>query len=321
MPEKSDHQVGTMDLNRRRTDLSGVIKRLHESGTRNRTHNVVDDRRIAALNDEPGTRKGTQSVVDEGSIAVLNDGSGTRNNVFDNRKITVLSDESVTRNGTHNLVDDRGITVLNDGLTMQSRYETLNRNHGEHCSDLTGVQRSMNHAAKDDFCDSGSGQISVDLSDGCKTLNVIEKVGISEERLMKREDDNVVYIDLNAKVSTTTEHGGMKENGEMRADTKASLEGEQQGAGQIEKIKEEVCDGDSVDDDGGVMGGFLEDRNDVLNNQNEYYNREIMPGYTIDQESQVRILKVNSYATHILKLFDFHLQFYLQGYVTIPGVP
>ena len=281
MPERSEQEVGTSELNRRRTDLNGVIKRLHESGTRNQTHNMVDNTRVTIMNNEPGTRN---SLIDNGRITVLNDEAGTRNRnqkVVDNSRIAVLNDESATRNRIRNFADNSEIKVLNDELTMRNRDDNLHRHQGEHYSDLAGVQRSLNN---DNFVESSYRQNSEELSERCRAMNEIEKEAISEERLMKRDDDNVINIDVNAKVSTTTEHGGMRENGEMRADTEASLEGEQREACQVDKVKEEEFDGNDIDDDCGVIGGFLEESNDVLHNQNEYYNREIMPGYTINSE-------------------------------------
>ena len=284
IPEKSEQEVSTTELNRRRTDLNGVIKRLHESGTRNQTRNIVNNRRVTILNNEPGPEN---SAIDNGRITVLNDEPGTRNRtqrVVDNSRIAVLNDESATRNRKRNLADNREIKVLSDELTMRNRDDLLHRHQGKHYSDLAGVQSSLNN---ENFVESSSRQNSEDLSEICSTMNEIEKEASSEERLVKHDDDDVINIDVNAKVSTITEHGGTSENGEMKADAEAYLEGEQLGACQVDKIKEEECDRDDVDDDGGVIGGFLEESNDVLHNQNEYCNGEIMPGYRID--SQVRL--------------------------------
>ena len=146
--------------------------------------------------------------------------------------------------------------------------------------------------------ESASAETAGDSIEICNTGKQIEtndgfKGGLSESESSKINEDIA-----NCKVSTNTEQ---KQDNDQCAAMDTSF---QLGRGAAPEIKQEEhdddCNHDDDDDVGGIIDGFLADSDDDLLDNDDHYNRELMPAYTSDHDSRVRNIHLSLYLHVVL---------------------
>ena len=144
---------------------------------------------------------------------------------------------------------------------------------------------------KDQFDLSHSDQRSSDPSGQCNALSDKGRESGLEGRQVKIEDANVANSELEERVSITDVHEGEIYPHDM---SKTSFQAEEKEANTAFKIKQEDTDDDhnafvedNHDGEDGIIGGFLEDSDGESVHLDEHFDRENMPGSTIDTSVKV----------------------------------